>query len=74
MAFIRRLAFLAGAAGAAQQYAKRNPDKVNRLASRAGQMLDKRTKGKYHNKINGVVEKVRQSTGRPGPSEYRPPA
>jgi MT0933-like antitoxin protein len=72
MALFRRLAILAGAATAAQQYARRNPDKVNRLATKAGEFVDRRTNGRYHQQITGAVQKVRQSTtGRPGPEDYR---
>jgi hypothetical protein len=74
MALLRRLTVLATAAGAAQQYIKRNPEKVNRMAAKAGQFVDKRTKGKYHSQIDGVVRKVRQTTGQTGPAgptDYR---
>jgi len=59
---LRKLTVVAGAAGAVSQYAKKHPDQVNRLAEKAGHFIDKRTKGKYHAKINGAVKKVRSAT------------
>jgi hypothetical protein len=64
MALLRKLAVLAGATEAARRYAKSNPDKVNRMADKAGSFVDKRTKGKFHGKINNAVEKVHKSTSR----------
>jgi hypothetical protein len=61
---LRKLTVVAGAAGAAGQYAKKHPDKVNRWAVRAGDFIDKRTKGKYHNRIQGALQKVRSATTR----------
>jgi hypothetical protein len=63
MALLRKLAALAGTAEVARRYAKKNPEKVNKLADQAGQFVDKRTKGKYHSHIDGAVRKVRQVTG-----------
>ena len=58
----RRLTVVAGAAGAATQYVKKHPDKVNRWAEKAGQFIDKRTKGKYHGQIDNAVHKVHNAT------------
>jgi hypothetical protein len=35
---------------------------VNRAATKAGEFIDKRTKGKYHGKIDNVVTKVHHAT------------
>jgi MT0933-like antitoxin protein len=59
---LRRLTVVAGAAGAATQYVKKHPDKVNRWAEKAGNFIDKRTKGKYHNRIEGAIKKVHTAT------------
>lgn len=61
---LRKLTFVAGAAGAATQYAKKHPDKINKWAEQAGQFIDKRTKGKYHHQITGAVQKVQSATGK----------
>ncbi len=65
MPLLKKLTALAGTAAAARAYARKNPDKVNRMASKAGQFIDKRTKGKYHGQIDNVVHKVRNATGKP---------
>lgn len=67
MPLLRRLTALAGAAAAARTYAKRNPEKVNNMANKAGQFIDKRTKGKYHDKIDNATRKVRTMTGNQHP-------
>jgi glucose-6-phosphate dehydrogenase assembly protein OpcA len=62
MRVIRKLGALAGTAAAARAYVRKNPDKVNRAATKAGEFIDKRTKGKYHGKIDNVVTKVHHAT------------
>jgi hypothetical protein len=62
MALFRRAAVLAGAAQAAVQYAKRNPEKVNKLADGAARFINKQTHGRYQDKIDNAVHKVRQAT------------
>ncbi|WP_424236117.1 antitoxin [Actinophytocola sp.] len=62
---MRRLTALAGTAAAARTYVRRNPDKVNKMAAKAGQFVDQRTKGKYHHKIDSAVRKVTDYTGKP---------
>ena len=64
---LRKLTALAGTAAAARSYIRRNPDKVNKIASKAGQFIDKRTKGKYHHQIDNAVRKVNTMTGRQRP-------
>jgi len=73
MPLFRRLATLAGGAAAARSYARRNPDKVNKVATKAGQFIDKQTKGKYSHQIDSAMRRVRSFTGderpgRPGPT------
>jgi hypothetical protein len=58
----RKVVVLAGAAEAARRYARKNPEKVNRMAENAGRFVDKQTKGKYRDRINNVVRKVRTQT------------
>nr|WP_184811996.1 antitoxin [Actinophytocola algeriensis] len=65
MPLMRRLTALAGTAAAARTYVRRNPDKVNRMAAKAAQFVDKRTKGKYHHQIDNAVRKVHGYTGKP---------
>lgn len=65
MPLMRRLTALAGTAAAARTYVRRNPDKVNKMAAKAGQFIDVRTKGKYHGKIDNAVRKVHDYTGKP---------
>jgi len=65
MPLMRRLTALAGTAAAARTYVRRNPDKVNKMAAKAGQFVDKQTKGKYHHKIDNAVRKVHHYTGKP---------
>ncbi|MDQ3401978.1 MAG: antitoxin [Actinomycetota bacterium] len=62
MPLLRKLTALAGAAAAARNYARKNPEKVNRMAQKAAQFVDQRTKGKYRTQIDGVVRKVRTTT------------
>jgi hypothetical protein len=64
----RKLTVLAGAAEAARRYAKKNPEKVGKLAENAGRFVDQKTKGKYHNQIQGAVRKVKNQ----GPGHNAP--
>ncbi|ALG09092.1 antitoxin [Kibdelosporangium phytohabitans] len=66
----RKLTVLAGAAEAARRYARKNPEKVARMADKAGQFVDKRTRGKYHNQIQNAVGKVKGRPGSPGQRAY----
>lgn len=45
MAFLRKLTVLAGAAGAARAYAKKNPEKVNEAVGKAAKFVDDKTRG-----------------------------
>ena len=66
MPLLRRLTAIAGTAAAARSYVRKHPDKVNKAAAKAGQFIDKRTKGKYHHQIDNAVRKVHTMTSRPG--------
>lgn len=68
MPMLKKLTALAGTAAAARSYVRKNPDKVNRMAAKAGQFIDKRTKGKYHTQIDNAVRKVNTMTGRQRPT------
>jgi hypothetical protein len=68
---MKKLTMLAGAAGAARAYAKKNPEKVNQAVGKAAKFVDDKTKGKYRQQIAGAVRKVSSVTGptdRPGPA------
>ncbi|RZS44130.1 antitoxin protein of toxin-antitoxin system [Herbihabitans rhizosphaerae] len=66
MAFMRKLTALTTAAEAGRRYARKHPDKVQKATQRAAAFVDKRTKGKYHDKIDDAVRKVQSATrGRP---------
>ncbi|WP_370949106.1 antitoxin [Amycolatopsis sp. cg5] len=67
MPSFKKLAALAGTAAAVRGYAKKNPEKVNKIAGQAAEFVDKRTKGKYHGQIGGMLQKVRKATNDPGP-------
>jgi len=69
MPLLRKLTALAGTAAAARSYARRHPDKVNKAAAKAGQFIDKRTKGKYHHQIDSAMRKVSTMTN----GQQRPP-
>jgi len=64
MPSMKRLTAIAGTAAAARSYIRKNPDKVAKMAAKAGQFIDKRTKGKYHHQIDSAVRKVHSMTGR----------
>ncbi|MGH3760339.1 antitoxin [Actinophytocola sp.] len=64
MPLLKKLTALAGTAAAARAYVRKNPDKVNKMASKAGEFIDKRTKGKYHGRIDNAVHKVRDATNK----------
>ncbi|MFV0533809.1 MAG: antitoxin [Cumulibacter sp.] len=47
----------------AQQFAEKNPDKISKVADKAGSFVNKQTKGKYADKVDGVLNKVDSFTG-----------
>ncbi len=65
MPLLKKLTALAGTAAAARSYIRKNPDKVNKMATKAGAFVDKRTKGKYHHQIDNALHKVRSATTKP---------
>jgi MT0933-like antitoxin protein len=78
MPMLKKLTAIAGTAAAARSYVRKNPDKVNKMAAKAGSFIDKRTKGKYHNQIDNAVRKVatmthQQQTTRPHTTPPPPP-
>lgn len=62
MPMFRKLTALVGTAVAVRAYVKRNPDKVNNMAAKTGEFIDKRTKGKYHGHIDTALNKVHDAT------------
>ncbi|MCT2587724.1 antitoxin [Actinophytocola gossypii] len=62
MPLIKKLTALAGTAAAARTYMRKNPDKVNKYATKAGAFVDKRTKGRYHSQIDNALNRVRTAT------------
>ncbi|MFK0247277.1 antitoxin [Amycolatopsis azurea] len=72
MALLRKLTALAGTAGAVRAYVRKNPEKVSKAVNKAATFVDHKTKGKYHNQIDGAVRKVDGMTGRPPRRPYQP--
>lgn len=73
MPLLKRLTAIAGTAAAARSYVRKNPDKVNKAAAKAGQFIDKRTRGKYHHQIDNAVRKVATMTTKSQSNQPRPP-
>lgn len=67
MALLRRLTAIAGGVAAAREYARRNPEKVKRMATKTADFVDRRTNGKFHDKIDAAVTKVHSATKRRPP-------
>ncbi len=65
MPSLKKLTAIAGTAAAATNYVRKHPDQVNKAAAKAGDFIDKRTKGKYHDKIDNAVRKVATMTSKP---------
>lgn len=61
MPSLKKLAFLATAAKAAQSYVRENPEKADQYLGKAAAFADKRTKGKYSRQIDGVASKARSA-------------
>lgn len=66
----RKLALLAAAAEAARRYAHKNPDKAGRFVDQAAQFVDKQTKGKYRQHVDGVARKAKGVAGIPSSPGY----
>jgi hypothetical protein len=73
MPMLKKLTAIAGTAAAARSYVRKNPDKVNKMAAKAGHFIDQRTKGKYHHQIDNAVRKVATMTTKPQSNQPRPP-
>ena len=75
MALMRRVAALGAAVAAARQYARQNPDKVNRYADQAASFIDQRTHGRFRRQLDTALRQVRKETsvpGRAGSARARP--
>lgn len=66
MALMRRVAAVGAAVAAARQYARQNPEKVNRYADQAAAFVDQRTHGRFRRQIDTALRQVRKETSVPG--------
>jgi hypothetical protein len=66
---MRRVAALAATVAAARQYARQNPEKVNRYADQAAAFVNSRTAGRYRRQIDSALRQVRKETSIPGRSQ-----
>lgn len=69
MPSLKRLTAIAGTAAAARSYLRKHPDQVNKAAEKAGQFIDKRTRGKYHHQIDTAVRRVSTMTNKSRPTQ-----
>jgi hypothetical protein len=72
MALMRRVAALGAAVAAARQYARQNPEKVNRYADQAAAFIDQRTRGRFRRQIDTALRQVRKETSVPGQARFGP--
>ncbi|WP_230734540.1 antitoxin [Actinomycetospora endophytica] len=72
MALMRRVAALGAAVAAARQYARQNPEKVNRYADQAATFIDERTHGRYRRHLDTALRQVRKETSVPGQARFGP--
>ncbi|GLZ46273.1 hypothetical protein Acsp06_24580 [Actinomycetospora sp. NBRC 106375] len=72
MALMRRVAALGAAVAAARQYARQNPEKVNKYTDQAAAFVDSRTGGRYRKHIDSAVRQVRKQTSIPGRTQPFP--
>ncbi|HEY2192421.1 MAG TPA: antitoxin [Actinomycetospora sp.] len=72
MALMRRVAALGAAVAAARQYARQNPEKVNRYADQAASFIDQRTRGRFRRQLDTALRQVRKETSVPGRSRFGP--
>ena len=73
MPLVRRVAALAATVAAARQYARQNPEKVNRYADQAAAFVNSRTAGRYRRQIDSALRQIRKETsipGRPGHAQF----
>ncbi len=71
MALMRRVAALGAAVAAARQYARQNPEKVNRYADQAASFIDQRTHGRFRRQLDTALRQVRKETSVPGRGAVR---
>jgi hypothetical protein len=55
---LKKLIVLAGIIEGARRFAKANPEAAAAIAVQIAGFVDKLTKGKFHNQIEGVVSKL----------------
>jgi hypothetical protein len=72
MALMRRVAVLGAAVAAARQYARQNPDKVNRYADQTASFIDSRTNGRFRRQLDTALRQVRKETSVPGRGAFGP--
>jgi hypothetical protein len=72
MALMRRVAALAAAVAAARQFARQNPEKVNRYADQAASFIDARTHGRFSRQLDTALRQVRKETSVPGRAGFGP--
>jgi hypothetical protein len=72
MALMRRVAALGAAVAAARQYARQNPEKVNRYADQAAAFVDQRTHGRFRRQLDTALRQVRKETSVPGAARFGP--
>ena len=56
---LRKLLILVGLVEGARRFAKANPEAAAQIAVQAAGLVDNLTKGKFHDQIQGVVNKLR---------------
>ena len=69
---MRRVAALGAAVAAARQYARQNPEKVNRYADQAASFIDQRTNGRFRRQLDTALRQVRRETSVPGRGRFGP--
>ena len=55
---LKKLIVLAGIVEGARRFAKANPEAAAAIAVQVAGLVDKLTKGKFHDQIEGVVSKL----------------
>lgn len=61
---IRRVAALAGVAEMARQWVRKNPGKAEQYIDKATSTVDKRTGGKYSDKLSGAGKAAKGAVGK----------
>jgi hypothetical protein len=72
MALMRRVAALGAAVAAARQYARQNPERVNRYADQAVAFVDQHTNGRFRRQLDTALRQVRKETSVPGRGRFGP--